>query len=265
MEVNEDSVLDCLRSMKDPDTQRDIVTIGLVQGLHVADGVVRILLSPPIKDAYRHEALAGAIRRELDNFDGIEKVKITWPSPEDERSANGTADEDAVHLDILGNESPEIPFETDPMDPMFRRFNIAPENGYGEGGPEELPSPEGPVPNEGYTGWPPVLQWEIDPADSTLESGEAHVRIDDWEYEIWWQLHPADLVYASIQALGDDINTGGPERQHPMGRNVVVNLVYDLRREAVIAVYGTTRDFRPFIEALRIGCNLEQTSKESNE
>lgn len=265
MKVNEERIMNRLLSMKDPDTQRDIVTIGLVQDLQVADGIIRILLSPPIKEAYRHEALAAAIRRELDTLDGVEKVIVTWPSPEAGRSANGAAKGDTVHLDILDNASSEIPFETDPMDPMFRRFNIAPEMGYGEDGPEELPSPEAPAPFEGYTDWPPVLQWEIDPADSSLESGEAHVRIDDWEYEIWWQRHPADLVYASIQALADDSITDGPERQHPMGRNVVVNLVYDLRREAVIAVYGTTRDFRPFIEALRIGCNLEQTSKESDE
>ena len=98
-----------------------------------------------------------------------------------------------------------------------------------------------------------MYQWEIDPADASLVSGEAHVRLGEWEYEIWWQTHPADIVYASIQALHDDTVTDGPERQHPMGRNVVVNLAFDSRREAVIAVYGTARDFRPFIEAFRIG------------
>ena len=50
-----------------------------------------------------------------------------------------------------------------------------------------------------------------------------------------------------------------------MGRNVVVNVVYDRRREAVVAVYGTARDFRPFIEAFSLGCKLEEHAKESNE
>ena len=121
------------------------------------------------------------------------------------------------------------------------------------------------IPGDRYEGWPPVLQWEIDPGDPSLECGEAHVRIEDWEYEIWWQAHPADLVSASIQALADDTVTSGPERKHPMGRNVVVNIVYDRRREAVIAVYGTARDFRTFIEAFRIGFGLKQSEKESNE
>lgn len=260
-----DLAWDRLRSMKDPETHRDIVTIGLVQDLKVEGDIARVLLSPPIKEAFRHEALAAAIRRELGAVEGIETIKVTWSKDDPAAHAcgcGGDGDGSCLELPVLGNAEPETPFETDPMDPAFRRFNIAPDSGYHEGGPEQLPSPKAPLPFEGYTAWPPVFQWEIDPGDPTRESGEAHVRIDDWEYEIWWQGHPADLVYASIQALGDDTVTGGPERQHPTGRNVVVNLVYDLRREAVIAVYGTTLDFRPFIEALRIGCNLEQHTKE---
>lgn len=258
----EETAWEGLRSMKDPETGRDIVTIGLVEDLTETDGVVAIRLSPPIKDAYHHEALAAAIRRVLDDHDGIDRVKVTWPKPGKGDPASG---ENLLSLPILDNDTPEIPFESDPMDPNFRRFSIAPEMGYGEEGPEQLPSPEMSIPGDRYEGWPPVLQWEIDPGDPSLESGEGHARIENWEYEVWWQVHPAGLVYASIQALADDTVTGGPERQHPTGRNVVVNLVFDRRREAVIAVYGTARDFRPFIEALRIGLGLEQSEQESSE
>ena len=261
----EEKAWDCLRSMKDPDSQRDIVDIGLVHDVQVSGQDVTVLLTPPVGDAYRHEALAAAIRRRIGDADDIERVKVTWPKPGIGDRSEGNHAAASVPLPILDNEAPEIPFETDPMDPNFRRFNMAPEAGYGEEGPEQLPSPEMSIPGDRYEGWPPVFQWEIDPADPSPESGEAHVRIEDWEYEIWWQAHPAELVYASIQALGDDTVTSGPERPHPMGRNVVVNVVFDRRREAVIAVYGTARDFRPFIEALRMGLGLEQSDKESNE
>ncbi|MCH7547735.1 MAG: iron-sulfur cluster assembly protein [Planctomycetes bacterium] len=261
----EETAWDCLRSMKDPDSHRDIVEIGLVQGVQVSGQDVTVSLAPPIKEAFRHEALAAAIRRRMSEVEAIGNVKVIWPKPGKGDRNKGNHTGVSLSLPILDNPDAEIPFETDPMDPNFRRFNIAPEMGYGEGGPEPLPSPEMSIPGDRYEGWPPVLQWEIDPGDPSLESGEEHVRIEDWEYEIWWQAHPADLVYASIQALADDTVTNGPERKHPMGRNVVVNIVFDRRREAVIAVYGTARDFRTFIEAFRIGFGLEQSDKESNE
>ena len=70
-------------------------------------------------------------------------------------------------------------------------------------------------------------------------------------------------MYVAIQAMSDDPVTQGPERKHPIGRNVVVNLVYCQRRESVVAVYGTARDFRPFIEAFRIGCGLSPQLQET--
>ena len=69
--------------------------------------------------------------------------------------------------------------------------------------------------------------------------------------------HPAELVYVSIQAMGEE-QASGPERQHPMGRNVVVNLVYDRRREGIAAIYGTARDFRPFVDAFREAFGLDE-------
>ncbi len=110
----------------------------------------------------------------------------------------------------------------------------------------------------------PVFQWEIDPADLTGVDGETHIERDGWEYEIWWQNHPAGLVYVSIQALAEE-QASGPARQHPMGRNVVVNLVYDRDRQGIVAIYGTARDFRPFVEAFRDGFGLTDESNETNE
>ncbi len=35
----------------------------------------------------------------------------------------------------------------------------------------------------------------------------------------------------------------------PVGRTEAVNLVYDITRGAIVAIYGTVQDFRPFVEA----------------
>jgi len=152
--------------------------------------------------------------------------------------------------------------QADEIGAALQRAGVAPEVGYGEGGPHPLPSPESSSPEDQYMGRPPVFQWEIDPADPSLESGEASVKLGDWEYEVWFQMHPAGLVYVSIQAMDTD-PASGPERQHPLGRNVVVNLVYDRRRAGVVAIYGTARDFRPFVEAFRIGCGLDDEQRQA--
>ncbi len=154
--------------------------------------------------------------------------------------------------------------DSDEIAGVLERVGVAPDIGYGEGGPSPLPSPEMPDGEEHYALWPPVYQWEIDPADPSLESGEAGVTLGDWRFEVWFQVHPAGLVYVSVQAMDDD-PAAGPERQHPLGRNVVVNLVYDRRREGVVAIYGTARDFRPFVQAFRIACGLEEKTHAEQE
>jgi hypothetical protein len=151
-----------------------------------------------------------------------------------------------------------VPQEDDLLSEL-QRSGLAPEAGYDEGGPVALPCPETPAAGPGYAGWPPVLQWEIDPADAALESGDAVVTLGDWEYAVWWQRHPAGLVYAALHAVRDD-SADGPARQHPVGRGVVVNLVYDERRLAVVAIYGTARDFRPFVEAFCRALKLDGRS-----
>jgi hypothetical protein len=112
-----------------------------------------------------------------------------------------------------------------------------------------------------YDGALPVTQWDIDPTDPNAKSGEAHITLDDWEYRMWWQVHPADLVYVSIQAIVDDtVSHGSTARAHPVGRAVAVNLVYDPMRTAIVAIYGTASDFRPFVEAFRQGFDLPDST-----
>lgn len=152
--------------------------------------------------------------------------------------------------------------EPDILQISLPRADFAPGAGYTEDGPPPL---DGPV-AETYTGSIPVYQWDINPHDSTFESAETDVTLDDWDFHLWWQIHPSGLAYTSIQALREDlVSHGGAARQHPMGRSEAVNLVYDLKREAVVAIYGTVKDFRPFVEAFRIGFGIQASQKSETE
>lgn len=157
--------------------------------------------------------------------------------------------------------------DPDPLGVDLTRPDLAPGAGYGEGGPPPLAGPggvrPGADPGARWVGDPPVHQWEIDPRDESRESGEAHLEVGGWEYQMWWQEHPAGLVYASIQALqADSVGRSGSARTHPVGRAVTVNLVYDRRRQAVVAIYGTARDFRPFVQVFQEGYGLPEAPAE---
>jgi hypothetical protein len=144
------------------------------------------------------------------------------------------------------------------------RHDMAMSAGYDENGPPSLPGPKRTGGAADAEAFPPVLQWDIDPDNSAFVSGEADVTRDGWDYAIWWQRHPAGLLYVSIQALDHQQERMGPaERLPPLGRNVVVNLVYDEARRAVVAVYGTARDFQPFVDAFREGLHLDPAAGET--
>lgn len=247
----EQNVWEYLQEMKDPASRQDVVSLGIIDEVALSGESVTVRLSQPKGEAFEHEALATAIRHKLAELDGINRVRVIVPSGDGRDLSVAQPSGEPIHLPLFEDDSGL------PRPPVW-----APEAGYGEGGPEQLASPDSPVTHDRYEGWPPVFQWEMDPADITLENGDGQVRLGDWDYDVWWQVHPADIVYVSIQALQDDSECADAERRHPMGRNVVVNLVWDQRRSAVVAIYGTTRDFRPFIEAFRIAYGLkEQESK----
>jgi|TARA_B100000959_G_scaffold64337_1_gene67994 metal-sulfur cluster biosynthetic enzyme len=245
MICTEETIWSKLQTMNDPKKDADIVASGTVQDVAFVDGRAMVKLAQPEIEAFEHQAMAGAIERELGNLEGIEKVSVTWDKPSKDRPEEVDHGRDGISLTVLS--------ETDTV----MGTGIAEEIGYGEFGPDQQMAPEAEIPDAPWEGYPPVLQWHIDPADSSIESGESTVQLLDWHFEIWWQRHPAGLMYVAIQAMHEDTFADGSERTHPVGRNVVVNLVFDEQRQAVISVYGTAHDFRPFIEAFQIGCNIQ--------
>jgi ATP-binding protein involved in chromosome partitioning len=75
--VDQSAVLDALRSVKDPDLHRDIVSLGFVKGLSIDDGRVAFtieLTTPacPVKDAMREQARAA-----VSAIPGVSAVEVT--------------------------------------------------------------------------------------------------------------------------------------------------------------------------------------------
>ncbi len=110
------------------------------------------------------------------------------------------------------------------------------------GGPDPFPPPG--APGEPYAGSIPVFQWQIDPSDPSLESGEARVVEGEREYEVRWRRHPDGLVYVSVQATVDD--------------PAIVGLVWDESRHGIVAIHGAARDLRPFVGAFRKGLGMQE-------
>lgn len=244
-----------LQQLSLPELRSDLVSEGVVLGIEEHDGVVIINLDGERCDDGDLVEVANDIRDEVDDIDWIRKVKVTRESPP--KGAHRDKSELKTPLQAELMEEGVVP-EKDPLGANMSRPDVAPRAGYSEKGPDPLEGPGGTTSedalNPEYEGELPVFQWEVDPQNDERPTGEAEIEDDDWEYRLWWQQHPKQLVYASIRALEtDSADRDGEARPHAVGRAVVVNLVYDLQREGVIAVYGTTRDFRPFVDAFEKG------------
>ena len=252
-----------LQDIEHPDGDRDIVAEGLILNLDEEDGVLSIQLDGNVCDEDELLAVAGSIQDAFDEVASVRRVRVLRSDAEDDEDATAEASEPETSrpmtpLQAELMEEGKVP-EPDPIGQASTPPNHAPGAGYsGSEGPPPLEGPGGIDKDDAlaatYEGELAVFQWEIDPADPSADSGEAHIEEEDWEYRIWWQNHPEGLTYASLRAIGGDTKEhDGEARPHAVGRAIVVNLVYDREREGVIAVYGTTRDFRPFIDAFRRG------------
>ena len=236
-----------LRSVRYPGFQRDIVAAGFVKDIEVEGERVTVHFAPDTRNAAKIEQMEADIRNALGGAGRFERVKIQHHHPFADTGVLSNGGMTPLQAEMLDD---GIVPEADIMRSSMRRPDIAPEAGYDEDGPEPLGGPRSDV----YEGELPVFQWEIDPHDPNAKSGTADLNIGDWAFRVWWQVHAARLVYASIQAMRDDwVEHDGKARSHPVGRSEAVNLVYDMDRKAVVAIYGTVRDFRPFVDAFHRG------------
>lgn len=252
-----------LRRVSYPGYTRDIVSFGFVRRIDLDDGRVTVWFAPNTRREDKVEQMVRAIKEELGGLDGVTEVSIQLERPFEEVAVGAPLTPLQAELMEDG-----VTPQADPMAETLARPDLAPDAGYGEEGPNPLGvgvNRDDIAESQTYDGPLPVFQWEIDPQDPSQENRERYLRLDDWEFRIWWQVHPAGLVYATIQALRDDKKADSHRRRHPMGRNVVVNLVYDERRRGITAIYGTAPDFRPFVEAFRISYGVSEDESDRDD
>lgn len=240
-----------MRSVQYPGFQRDIVAAGFVKEIEIEGKRVTVHFAPNTRNQAKIEHMETEIRKALIAAGGFDHVDIQRRKPFADTGALSGGGMTPLQAEIL--EDGAVP-ETDLVGAAMQRPDQAPQAGYDEDGPAPLGGPR----SDAYEGQLPVYQWEIDPHDASAKSGAANLTIGDWEFRMWWQVHPARLIYASIQAMREDwVEHGGAARSHPVGRAAAVNLVYDTERKAVVAIYGTVQDFRPFVDAFYRGYVLK--------
>ncbi len=268
--VESERVRDLLREVGYPGFSRDIVAAGFVGNIIAIGPMVEVQFKPDTRDQGKIAAMEDAIRAVLQraSFADVQIRRVApFVTEVPLRSAADLSRDAGLATDIgtaarsgaeAGSrlmtplqaellEDGELP-EADLLAIALGRFDVAPVAGYGPGGPQPL---AGPREDLSYETGVQVLQWDIDPQDPLAMTCQHEIRMDDWDYRVWWQIHPGgELLYVSMQAMKEDwVDHDNNAVPHPIGRSEAVNLVYDESRSAVVAIYGTVRDFRPFVKA----------------
>lgn len=77
------AVVNYLRLIRDPELGLDIVTLGLIYGVTVRGGTVRITMTLTVRGCPLQDVLAEAIRDTLAWLDGVEQVELdlVWEPP----------------------------------------------------------------------------------------------------------------------------------------------------------------------------------------
>lgn len=263
-EAEAERVRDLLRTVVYPGYTRDIVGAGFVGDISGERGSVEVEFKPNTRDQGKIRAMEQAMREVLHDT-GYDDVRIhhrhpfaaEMPIRSQVDLAADAGDPPPQVLPESGRlmtplqaemlEEGQLP-EADVLGLALGRVDLARTAGYGPEGPAPLPGPREAV---DYSCPLEVLQWSVDPHSPEAETCQYEIRLGEWEYRVWWQVHGCgDLLYVSMQAMCEDwVKHDEAAVPHPVGRAEAVNLVFDDQRNAVVAIYGTVRDFRPFVKA----------------
>ena len=267
MNAESQQVRELLRQVHYPGFSRDIVASGFVGEILALGPMVEVEFKPDTRDEGKVAIMEREMRAVLQraNFADVQIRRIApyvhevpLRTAEDlarelkRVSAGGATAPSRLMTPLQAEflEDGELP-EPDLLAIALGRPDVASAAGYGPGGPQPLSGPREAI---SYDIGLPVLQWDIDPHDPQARTCQREIALDSWDYRVWWQAHPSgDLLYVSMQAMKEDwVDHDNNAVPHPIGRSEAVNLVYDERRAAVVAIYGTVRDFRPFVKAFSL-------------
>ncbi len=259
-----EQVRDLLRQVRFPGRSRDLISLGFVKSIAVEGSSIEVEITP---DSINAEKVA-TMEREVHDLlreAHFETIAIhTEPPYDDDSLLLGGASINPLQVDLREYGLDPIPDPGHGGAPHLKDLLAAGEDKAGKPakskGPPTEPPPDFEPPNiEGpqgnadptYEGPIPVFQWQVDPKSPETSTNKVKFSIGSWNYVVLWLSHAEqDLIYASIHAR-HWIYYNGEARPNPAGRTEGVNLVYDRQRAGVVAIYGTVKDFRPFVEAFR--------------
>lgn len=81
--VTEAEVRQALRGVFDPELGLDVVDLGLIYGIAVADGAVRVDMTLTTRGCPLHEAMADWVREAVGRLEGVDRVdvRLVWDPP----------------------------------------------------------------------------------------------------------------------------------------------------------------------------------------
>jgi metal-sulfur cluster biosynthetic enzyme len=81
--VTEDSVMDALKKVMDPELGVNIVDLGLVYGIEAENSAVRVTMTLTTPGCPLHTAIARGAAAAVRNLDGVEdaQVEVVWDPP----------------------------------------------------------------------------------------------------------------------------------------------------------------------------------------
>jgi metal-sulfur cluster biosynthetic enzyme len=257
-----EQVRDLLRQVRFPGRSRDLVSLGFVRRIAVEGSSIEVEIAPDSINAEKVAAMEHEVRQRLREA-RFETIEIhTEPPYEDDSLLLGGASVNPLQVDLREYGLDPIPDPGHGGAPRLKDLLAAGEHNEGKPAkpkgpptapPENFEPPlvEGPLGNADptYEGPIPVFQWQVDPKSPDANASKVKLSIGSWNYVVLWLSHAGqELIYASVHAR-HWIYYNGQARPNPAGRTEGVNLVYDRQREGVVAIYGTVKDFRPFVEA----------------
>ena len=82
--ISQERILDILKTVKFPNLSRDIVSFGLIKGIEIEDGLVRVKVRVAARDKNVPVAIEHDISRALRDLDGVREVQVdmSWVQPE---------------------------------------------------------------------------------------------------------------------------------------------------------------------------------------
>jgi ATP-binding protein involved in chromosome partitioning len=89
--VTQDAVLNALRAVRDPDAQQDIVSLGLVRDLTIADAQVSFTLAFTTQSPASKAAMHSMASRAVQRVPGVEKVQVKMGSGQPGRPAQAAS------------------------------------------------------------------------------------------------------------------------------------------------------------------------------